>query len=88
MTLILILAFFLLAVAVAVMRGPGPAVPRLDSRAPIAPDSMREPESPAELALADPVEALLRYGTPADAARLADQGIDLAALGYRPPGAE
>ena len=36
-----------------------------------------------ELALRDPVEALLRYGTPADAARLAEQGQDLSALGYR-----
>lgn len=50
-----------------------------------APPQFDEPESPTELALRDPVEALLRYGTPADAARLAEQGTDLSALGYRPP---
>lgn len=39
--------------------------------------------SPCELAAEDPVEALLRYGTPADADRLADEGVDLTALGYK-----
>lgn len=33
----------------------------------------------------DPVHALARYGTPEDAERLIAQGIDLEALGYRPP---
>ena len=33
----------------------------------------------------DPVHALARYGTPDDAERLIAQGIDLEALGYRPP---
>lgn len=32
-----------------------------------------------------PVHALARYGTPEDAERLMAQGIDLEALGYRPP---
>ncbi|WP_281174994.1 hypothetical protein [Sphingomonas changbaiensis] len=33
----------------------------------------------------DAVHALARYGTPDDAERLIAQGIDLEALGYRPP---
>lgn len=33
----------------------------------------------------DPIGALGRYGTPEDAERLRAQGIDLEALGYRPP---
>ena len=41
--------------------------------------------TPSELALEDPLEALRRYGTPDDAARLSGQGVDLGALGYRPP---
>ena len=41
--------------------------------------------SPSELAADDPVEALLRYGTPEDAARLKEQGVDPGELGYRPP---
>jgi hypothetical protein len=36
----------------------------------------------------DPVHALARYGTPEVAERLMAQGIDLEALGYRPPGGE
>ena len=51
------------------------------------PLALPDDRSPSELAAEDPVEALLRYGTPADAARLADQGVDLGALGYRPPDA-
>ena len=43
--------------------------------------------SPNELAADDPVEALRRYGTPADAERLGEQGVDLGGLGYRPPDA-
>ncbi len=57
-----------------------------EARAPLlldAPAARDEDESAAEMALRDPVEALLRHGTPADAARLAEQGVDLAALGYR-----
>ncbi len=38
-----------------------------------------------DLSFHDPVEALLRYGTPDDAARLAEQEVDLKGLGYRPP---
>jgi len=41
--------------------------------------------SPSALAADDPVEALLRYGSPEDAARLNEQGVDLGELGYRPP---
>ena len=41
-------------------------------------------DSASELAMRDPVEALLRFGTPADAERLARDGTDLGALGYRP----
>lgn len=33
----------------------------------------------------DPVHTLARFGTPEDAERLMAQGIDLEALGYRPP---
>jgi hypothetical protein len=87
MTLILLLVFFVAAVALGAMRGRGAAMPPRPP-APLDPDSLREEESSSELALRDPVEALLRYGTPADAARLSDQGIDLGALGYRPPGAQ
>ncbi|MEO5972578.1 MAG: hypothetical protein ABIP91_04355 [Sphingomicrobium sp.] len=54
-------------------RGPAPLDPPPDD------------QTPSEIALDDPLEALLRYGTPADAARLAEQGVDLAALGHRPP---
>ena len=40
--------------------------------------------APGELAPDDQLDALLRYGTPADAAKLAQQGVDLTGLGYRP----
>ena len=36
----------------------------------------------------DAAGALAKYGTPEDAARLEEQGIDLRALGYRPPSGE
>lgn len=39
-------------------------------------------ESVTELASRDPVEALRRYGTSDDAARLSQQGVDLGGLGY------
>jgi hypothetical protein len=58
---------------------------RISPRQTPAPSSMPDEPTPTVLALDDPVEALLRYGTPADAARLAEQGVDLAALGYRAP---
>ncbi len=62
--------------------GERPARPRRR----IAPSSDPFPdESATELAARDPLEALRRYGTEADAARLAESGVDLAALGYRPP---
>lgn len=38
----------------------------------------------SEFAGEDQLEALVKYGVPEDAARLAGQGIDLGALGYRP----
>jgi len=41
--------------------------------------------APGGLLETDPIGALARYGTPADAERLIDQGVDLEALGYRPP---
>ena len=44
----------------------------------------RAPPRVATMADDDLEDELVRYGTPADAARLARQGIDLAALGYRP----
>jgi hypothetical protein len=54
-----------------------------------APRSMplEPPDDDSIIALAanDPVGALLEYGTPQDAAKLARQGVDLAGLGYRPP---
>jgi hypothetical protein len=58
-------------------------------RAPLRPTAL--PRAPDEndasnLPLDDPIAALLRDGTPADAARLAEHGVDLRALGYRPPG--
>ena len=49
------------------------------------PSSLADDLSPSELAVVDPVEALLRYGTPDDVARLGEQGIDLGGLGYRSP---
>ena len=46
-------------------------------------------EDPCELALNDPVEALLRYGINDDATRLIAEGRgdDLSGLGWRDPGA-
>lgn len=43
-------------------------------------------ESPSELAAHDPIEALRRFGTPEDAARLGGMGADLDSLGYRTSG--
>lgn len=41
--------------------------------------------APGGLLETDPAKALTLHGTPADAARLIDQGVDLEALGYSPP---
>jgi len=79
MTIALLIILALVALAAAAARGESPPAPPR----PIRPDPLDIDESPSELALRDPVEALLRYGTPADAARLAEQGQDLSALGYR-----
>ncbi len=49
------------------------------------PSLLADDRSPSELAAEDPVAALLRYGTPDDAARLKEQGVDLGGLGYRAP---
>jgi hypothetical protein len=79
----ILLVLALVALAAAVVRQDAPRAPPLPRQAaPPVPDAM---ESPSELALRDLVEALLRYGTVADAVRLAEQGTDLTALGYRPP---
>jgi hypothetical protein len=77
MTIALLIILALVALAAAAARGGSPAA------RPRRPAPLDIDESPSELALRDPVEALLRYGTPADAARLAEQGQDLSALGYR-----
>jgi hypothetical protein len=53
-------------------------------RGPAPPAAPRE-SLMAEIAR-DPAGALARHGTPEDAERLMAQGIDLEALGYRPPG--
>lgn len=53
------------------------------NHAPPPPDLSNQ--SPGDLEQRDQLEALKQYGTPADAARLKEQGIDLGALGYRPP---
>jgi hypothetical protein len=83
MTMIVLLVILaVVAFAATVVRQGGSAARALP-RAPIPPRS-DEFESPSELALRDPVEALWRYGTTDDAARLAEQGVDLTALGYRP----
>ena len=84
MTLLLLLV--LLAVVVAIVSkgrraAPSPRPPMLIA----APTIDKEEESPTELAERDPIDALLRYGTPADAARLAEQGVDLSGLGYEAP---
>lgn len=78
-----LLLLFVGAMIVAILIG---TASRGDRRPPApTPPSDR---SPTELAADDPIEALLRYGTPDDASHLADQGVDLGALGYRPPGDE
>jgi len=41
--------------------------------------------APGGLLETDPAMALTLHGTPADAERLIDQGVDLEALGYSPP---
>ena len=79
MTIALLIILALVALAAAAARGDSPPAPPR----PIRPDPVDIDESPSELALRDPVEALLRDGTPAGAARLAEQGQDLSALGYR-----
>ncbi|MFD1612779.1 hypothetical protein ACFSCW_13305 [Sphingomonas tabacisoli] len=51
-----------------------------------APAPSPPPDDIAALIERDPAQALARYGTPEDAERLRAQGVDLQALGYRPPG--
>lgn len=72
----------ILFVAIVMIAGAANSNRRSDLPPPLQPQS----PSPTEFAAQDPVEALLRYGTPEDADRLARQGVDLGALGYRPPG--
>lgn len=82
MAIVLLVILALVAFAAAVVRqGSSGARPLTGPPIPRGSDDF---ESTSELALRDPIEALQRYGTPADAARLAEQGVDLAALGYRP----
>jgi len=84
MTLLILL--LLLAVVIGVVTS-GKRVPP-DRRAPMLlapPNPDNEEESAVDLSLHDPVEPLLRYGNPDDAARLAEQGVDVKGLGYRPP---
>lgn len=49
-----------------------------------APEPAERDDVMAQIAR-DPVHTLARLGTPEDAERLMAQGIDLEALGYRPP---
>jgi hypothetical protein len=62
---------------VLVMPGPSQATP----------PSLQETDDQAldRLVDEDPAEALIRFGMEEDAERLIEQGIDLEALGYRPP---
>lgn len=86
MMLIVLLAILIFAAALAATRrGSETSLPSLPP--PMAPrrDVALDDESVADLSLRDPVQAVLLYGTPGDATRLADQGVDLSALGYRPP---
>ena len=83
LTIMLLLILALVALAAAVVQQGGPDARPLPRSS--VPPPFDDDESPSELALRDPVEALRRYGTPADAARLTEQGNDLSALGYRPP---
>ncbi|MBS0502195.1 MAG: hypothetical protein JSS55_00025 [Proteobacteria bacterium] len=53
-------------------------------RRPAAPPPAPHETFEEELAR-DPAGALARHGTPEDAERLTAQGVDLEALGYRPP---
>jgi len=84
MTLLILLVFLIVAIGVASARRGAPTRPPLMIPPPIDPGA--DEESPVELSQRDPVEAMLRYGTPEDAARLIGQGVDLSTLGYRPPG--
>jgi len=83
MTVVLFLILLLLVVAVIASnwsRSIGPPGPPRGNTGALLIDE----ETVTDLAARDPVEALLRYGTPADAERLADEGVDLSALGHRP----
>lgn len=82
MIVILILLGF--GIAIGVFMSAGRRAPPVE----IASEPLAEDLTASELAAEDPVEALLRYGTPADVTRLGDQGVDLGGLGYRAPGDE
>ena len=49
------------------------------------PDDDEEAESFTDHMKRDPVGFVRQYGTPEDAQRFKDQGIDLEGLGYQPP---
>lgn len=75
---VIVLLAMLILVAFVVMAAAKPAA-RRSMPTPAEPSD----ESPIELADRDPVEVLLRYGTPETAEHLRQQSIDLGALGYR-----
>lgn len=73
------LILLMLAIAIGVALSAGRRSPPAEH----LPSLLADDLSPSELAVNDPVEALLRYGMPDDAARLGEQGVDLGGLGYR-----
>ena len=81
--MMIVLLFLLLAAVLAIAIGESAS--RARPAAPPAEPLPDEP-SPTEFAAEDPLAALVRYGTPDDAARLGEQGVDLGGLGYRPGG--
>src|SRR5690349_600965 len=80
--MVVILFFVLIVAVIAIGALAGPRRPA-PSRNHVTSDESEL--TPSELAASDPLEALRRYGTSADAARLIHEGVDLSALGYRPP---
>ncbi len=80
---VLLIVLFVVAVLIGAFFAP--PTPRARTK-PIAPVEPTAYDDPIALATSDPVEALLRYGTPETAEQLRAQGIDLAALGYREGG--
>ena len=73
----------MLLLAVAALGGPGASRKRSRRKRPLA--AAPAEENPSDLAARDPVEALLRFGTPdtAEYLRETGRGDDLHGLGYR-----